>query len=78
MRTLLFLALASVAGCAVLVHYDMPKTRVQNSVVKVTEETRGNPDGVCTGIVLAQDRVLTAAQCVGEAMQADGQSAIIL
>ncbi len=36
------------------------------------------PDGTCTGVVLAQNRVLTAAHCVGEAMQADGVDANIL
>ena len=78
MRTLLFIMLASVAGCAALIHYDVRTVPVARSIVRITEETRDTPDGTCTGMVLAQNRVLTAAHCVGEAMQADGQPAIIL
>ncbi len=78
MRALLVVALVGVSACAALIRYDVRTTPVSRSIVRVTEETKGSPDGVCTGMVLAQNRVLTAAHCVGEAMQADGQPAIIL
>ena len=77
MRSMLFIALVCVSACATLVHFDMRTAPVSRSVVRVTEETRGSSDGVCTGIVLAPNRVLTAAHCVGEAMQADGQNAVL-
>lgn len=78
MRATLLIALACVSACATLIHFDGRTTPVAQSLVRVTEETQGSPDGLCTGIVLAPNRVLTAAHCVGEAMQADGQAAILL
>ena len=77
-KAALIFALLSISACAIVTCYDMRTTPVSRSVVRVTEETRGSSDEVCTGIVLAQNRVLTAAHCVGEATQADGQEAILL
>lgn len=80
MRFLIIPLLVCVSACATLSTRAEQRMsdRVQSSIVKITEETQGEPTGECTGIVLAPNRVLTAAHCMGEAMQADGQTAIVL
>lgn len=79
-RLLIVPLLLCLSACASLdMRYEeRMANRVQSSIVHITEETQNEPNGVCTGIVLAPDRVLTAAHCLGDAVQADGRTAIVL
>ena len=73
----LILFLASPVTAANAHQYERMVSRTESSVVKITEQSHGGGQGMCTGIVIAQNRVLTAAHCQGDAMQADGRSAMI-
>jgi S1-C subfamily serine protease len=60
--------------------YEQMVSKVQRSVVKI--EVKGSVlhdgDGSCSGEVVAQSRVLTAAHCAGEALMIDNQVARII
>lgn len=58
--------------------YPAAVTRVQSSIVRITGATDEGGTYVCTGFVIAPNRVLTAAHCVADAMIADGTSVNVL
>lgn len=72
---ILFLSFLSLASCSFGQDWSPIFTKVEHSLVIVTNE-----EGFCTGFVInaAKGTILTAAHCIGGEEKADGQEAEIL
>lgn len=85
MHKILAFILSAILGVFTAPTYSQVIDRAQSSVVRITGDkdmmTLDGPQHgyyVCTGEVIALNRVLTAAHCVGDRMLADGHDAKVL